>query len=208
MKLETVSIAELKPLEKNVRYHTETQVKEFSRSLKQFGQTRPFVIDEDNYILIGNCMFLAMQQVGMDTALAYRMKGLSQAKKKKLILSDNRIYSLGGDNADVMEDYIREIASLGDLNIAGFDEDILKNLIRDNSEVEQSVMSYGTLSQEVVEKAQNAHENVVSASPAQSVQGSQTASVHIEQSQDVQQVQSAEIVKTIICPNCGEIIRI
>lgn len=196
MKLETVAVADLKPLENNVRLHTDIQVKEFVRSLSQFGQTRPFVIDEDNNILIGNCMFLAMREAGTKSALAYRMKGLSEAKKKKLILSDNRIYSLGSDNAQAIENYIREIASLDDLNIAGFDEDVLKTLIRDTSEVEHSVMNYGKLPPEVVEKAQQTN------TPASSAQ-TQTVQEDTRQEEPV-----AEVVQTVICPSCGEVIRI
>lgn len=205
MRLETVNVADLKPLEKNVRYHTEIQVKEFARSLKQFGQTRPFVIDDDNNILIGNCMFMAMNQSGFETAIAYRIKGLSQAKKKKLILSDNRIYSLGGDNAQVIEDYIKEIAHVEDLDIAGFDESVLKELIRDAQEIEQSVMSYGVVSHEVVEKAQQNIENSQQQANVQSAPESKAQPEYGVQSEDVQ---PAEIVKTVICPNCGEVIRI
>lgn len=200
MNLETVNVSDLKPLEKNVRYHTETQVKEFARSLKQFGQTRPFVIDEENNILIGNCMFMAMKQYGHEKAIAYRISGLSLAKKKKLILSDNRIYSLGGDIAEAIEDYIREIAQVDNLDIAGFDENVLKNLVRDAHEVEQSVMSYGVVAPEVVKKTwQDIASSYVAAQAASEPQA-QAASIPAEQ--------SAEVVKTIICPNCGESIRI
>lgn len=205
MKLETIKVADLKPLEKNVRYHTETQINEFARSMKQFGQTRPFVIDEDNNILIGNCMFMAMKQSGIETATAYRMKWLSQARKKKLILSDNRIYSLGGDNAQAIEDYIRDIAQVEDLDIAGFDESVLKELIRDAQEVEQSVMSYGIVSQEVVEKAQ---QNIENSQQQANVQSAQSPKAQPEYSVQSEEAQSAEIVKTVVCPNCGEVIRI
>lgn len=205
MKLETVNVADLKPLEKNVRYHTEIQINEFARSLKQFGQTRPFVIDEDNNILIGNCMFMAMKQSGVETATAYRMKGLSQAKKKKLILSDNRIYSLGGDNAQAIEDYIKEIVQVEDFEIAGFDESVLKELIRDSQEIEQSVMSYGVVSQEVIEKAQQNIANNSQPSHAQSAPETNAQPEYGVRSEDAQ---SAEVVKTVVCPNCGEVIRI
>ena len=46
MKIVKIELSKLKPLEKNVRNHSDIQVKEFVRALKQFGQTRPFVLDE------------------------------------------------------------------------------------------------------------------------------------------------------------------
>lgn len=205
MKLETINVADLKPLEKNVRYHNETQVKEFVRGLNQFGQTRPFVIDENNNILIGNCMLMAMKQSGMETATAYRMKGLSEAKKKKLILSDNRIYSLGGDNAQAIEDYIREIAQVEELDIAGFDDSVLKELIRDDSEIEQSIMNYGVVSQELVEKTK---QNIANNLQPSYVQSTPESKAHLQYGVQSEDAQPAEIVKTVVCPNCGEVIRI
>ena len=201
MKLETVSISELKLLEKNVRYHTDVEVKEFARSLKQYGQTRPFVIDEDNNVLIGNCMLMAMKSINQETATAYRISGLSPAKKKKLILSDNRIYSLGGDNANIIEDYIREIASLDDLDIPGFDESCLQELIRDAKEIEQSVMNYGVMPDTVLDNHNQKHDIASTATNISQNSPQNTNNPDI-------QSQPTEIVKTVICPNCGEVIRI
>ena len=53
MKLEVVKLSDLKPLENNVRKHSDKQIDELIKSVEQFGQTRAMVIDEDNNILIG-----------------------------------------------------------------------------------------------------------------------------------------------------------
>ena len=47
MKIENVRVSELKPLEKNVRKHSDKQIEEMIRSVQQFGQTRAIVIDEN-----------------------------------------------------------------------------------------------------------------------------------------------------------------
>lgn len=91
MNIQTLQLTDLKPLEVNVRKHTETQIKELIRSLEQFGQTRAIVIDEDNNILIGNGLHEAMTRAGMKDAAVYRKSGLSDIEKKKLILADNKI---------------------------------------------------------------------------------------------------------------------
>ena len=47
MKIITMKLADLIKPEKNVRIHTEQQLKEFRRSIKMFGQIRPIVVDEN-----------------------------------------------------------------------------------------------------------------------------------------------------------------
>ena len=54
MKVTIKKLSVLKHPEKNVRIHSEQQIRELKRSLEKFGQTRALVIDENNIILIGN----------------------------------------------------------------------------------------------------------------------------------------------------------
>ena len=44
-------LSELRRPERNVRMHTDKQLKEFRRSIEMFGQIRPIVVDEDGVIL-------------------------------------------------------------------------------------------------------------------------------------------------------------
>ena len=44
MKVTKKPLAQLHPPERNVRLHTEKQLKEFRRSVEMFGQIRPIVI--------------------------------------------------------------------------------------------------------------------------------------------------------------------
>ena len=48
MKIVKIKLADLVKPEKNVRIHTEKQIKEFRRSVEMFGQIRPIVVDERN----------------------------------------------------------------------------------------------------------------------------------------------------------------
>lgn len=48
MEIITMKLVDLVKPEKNVRIHTEQQLKEFQRSVKMFGQIRPIVVDENN----------------------------------------------------------------------------------------------------------------------------------------------------------------
>lgn len=198
MALETVKVSELKPLEKNVRRHVQRQIDAFCKSLEQFGQTRAFVIDEDNNILIGNGMYQAMMQAGWETASAYRISNLTERQKKKLVLSDNRVFSLGIDEYQVMNDMLKELAIDGDFDVAGYDAESLKLLVADVGQLQDVAMSYGTMQpqqQEVMQRTYVAQPQAEAERPAYTPQP--TPSV---------QPSPVAMTRTIICPNCGEVI--
>ena len=144
MKVTRMKLSSLKVPEKNVRIHSEKQVKEFVRSLEAFGQIRPIVIDEDNTILAGNGLYSALMAKGETEADCYVMKGLSPNEKKKLMLADNKIYSLGVDDMDVFEEFLRDLGE--DLEIPGYDEDLLKTITADMNDVDDMLSGYGTIS--------------------------------------------------------------
>lgn len=204
MKIQKIKLTELKPLEQNVRKHSDKQIIELIRSVEQFGQTRAIVVDEKNNILIGNGLFMAMVQAGLDEAFVYRKRGLSEIEKKKLILADNKTYSLGADDYENIESYLEEITASGDFEIAGFDEDMLRNLMRDADEVLADVQNYGVLDQSVIEHKQQVAESREH-TQEQPEQVSEQATPQATPQADPQE-QPEYTVETIICPNCGECI--
>ena len=78
MKVITMKLADLVKPEKNVRIHTEQQIKEFRRSVEMFGQIRPIVVDENNVILAGNGLYDTLIAMGKDTADVYQYDNLSE----------------------------------------------------------------------------------------------------------------------------------
>lgn len=200
MNLETVRVSDLKPLEKNVRRHVQRQIDAFCKSLEQFGQTRAFVIDEDNNILVGNGMYQAMMQAGWETASAYRITNLTDKQKKKLVLSDNRVFSLGIDEYQVMNDMLKELAIEGDFDVAGYDAESLKLLVADVGQLQDVAMSYGTMQPQQQDAMQRVYPGTGQAEerPAYAPQPSQPIPPI--------QPSAAAVTRTIICPNCGEVI--
>lgn len=115
-------LAELRPPERNVRIHTEQQIKELARAVTMFGQTRPVVVDENNTVLAGNGLVAALNYLKRSKVAVHRVSGLSEIDKQKLMLSDNRIFELGHDDHDAIVELIRAV---GDVDIPGFDADSL-----------------------------------------------------------------------------------
>ncbi len=146
MKIVKKKLSELHPPEKNVRIHSEKQTKEFVRSLEAFGQIRPIVIDEDNTILAGNGLYAALMAKGETSADCYVVSGLTSNEKKKLMLADNKIYSLGVDDMDVFEEFLKELGD--DLEIPGYDTELLETITADMSDVDEMLSGYGTVTEE------------------------------------------------------------
>ena len=202
MKIEKVQLGLLKPLEENVRNHSEAQIKEMIRSLNQFGQTRAMVVDEQGNILVGNGLYMALKERGDSEADVYRITGLSDTQKKKLILTDNKVYSLGTDNYAVIDDFLKDITiDAGDFDIAGFDEDMLKSMAAD---IEAGLVDDEddfALIEPPVEAVEPPQEQ-------ERPQDEQTpmSEVSSECERTVSEVDGTEgeMQKFVICPHCGE----
>ena len=206
MKIETVSLAQLKPLERNVRKHGEAQIEAFVQALNQFGQTRPFVIDEEGRVLVGNGMLLAMQRRGDASAYAYRLSGLTEAQKKKLVITDNKMYSLGYDDFEAIEATLKEIVSGGDFDIAGFEPESLKLLVAEPETLRDIGLDYGKLDNAPAPSAEAPSVSAPASAPAPAAQG---ASVQESaQAGEYGIAQPKEAFRTVVCPSCGEIIRL
>ena len=147
MKIERLKVADLKPAERNTRTHNQKQIAELIRSFKMFGQIRPIVIDENNVIWCGNGFYQAAKEAGEAEVDCLRMIGLSEDQKKKLMLADNQIFTLGGTNTIVMDEIL---SSLGDFDVPGYDAATLEQLYGDIEEATEALSNYGVIDEETV----------------------------------------------------------
>lgn len=206
MKQLTMKLSELVRPERNIRIHTEKQLDEFERSVKMFGQIRPIVVDENNVILAGNGLYETLLRMGIKDALVYKYDDLTEPQKKKLMIADNKIFSLGIENLDTLNVFLEELNVSGDLDIPGFDEEILKQMVADADEITEKLSEYGTLEEEEIEKIKEANEKR---------EHIETDTEYLAQSQDntfdaeyknahIDHQEPAETRKFVICPKCGE----
>lgn len=156
MKITRVKLADMRKMDKNVRKHTEKQIKEYVRSLEMFGQVRPIVVDEDNTIIAGNGMYDALLSMGREEAECYVVTGLTEVQKKKLMLADNKIYELGYNDIDAFDQIIRELE--GDVDVPGWDEELLTMLNATAQEATEELENYGKFPEEDVETIQKKEE--------------------------------------------------
>lgn len=215
MNVITMPISELKRPERNVRIHTDKQLKEFERSIRMFGQIRPLVVDETNTILAGVGCFETLCRMGAAEASVYRVTNLTENQKKKLMIADNKIYGLGIDNLEAFDSFLKELSS--DLDIPGYDESILRSMVAEAEEVSDKIMEYGTIDESEIEsmKAARARKDTMMERVAQKQAAPATAQPTTETqptqpaysplaAADGEDSEPAEIRKFVICPNCGE----
>lgn len=156
MNITRLPLSVLKKPEKNVRLHSNKQIEEFKRSIEMFGQIRPIVVDDGYTILAGNGLYEAMTALGWAEADCYVVTGLSDSEKKKLMLADNRIFSLGVDDMQAFDEIIAELDN--DFDIPGYDPDLLKTLTIDFSGADDIMSGYGIISDDTKAEMQRASE--------------------------------------------------
>lgn len=205
MEIITMKLADLVKPEKNVRIHTEQQLKEFQRSVKMFGQIRPIVVDENNVILAGNGLYETLIAMGKETADVYKYDNLTENQKKKLMIADNKIFSLGIENLDTLNSFLEDLQ--GDLDIPGFDEDILKQMVSEAEDVTEKLSEYGTLDDEEIqsikESGERKEQQIQKAEAEQAAPAPQPiAQPQQEMPEDSED--TTEVKKFVICPKCGE----
>lgn len=205
MEIITMKLVDLVKPEKNVRIHTEQQLKEFQRSVKMFGQIRPIVVDENNVILAGNGLYETLIAMGKETADVYKYDNLTENQKKKLMIADNKIFSLGIENLDTLNSFLEDLQ--GDLDIPGFDEDILKQMVSEAEDVTEKLSEYGTLDDEEIqsikESGERKEQQIQKAEAEQATPAPQPiAQPQQEMPEDSED--TTEVKKLVICPKCGE----
>ena len=202
MKITKVNVDTLKSPEKNVRKHNEKQIRELARSIETFGQIRPVVIDENNVVYCGNGLVEAAKYAGWKQVEVLMKTGMSEADKKKLMIADNRIYTLGFDDFENINSIIEEI---GDFDIPGFDTETLEAMFGD---IDEEIESFGVLDDTEKREAQEAsrqqeYKQGSYSEPPDSSDGTDNRTDEENGAAEDSTTDDSELV----CPNCGHVIR-
>ena len=201
-----MKLADLVKPEKNVRIHTEQQLKEYQRSVKMFGQIRPIVVDENNTILAGNGLYDTLIAMGKETADVYQYDNLTENQKKKLMIADNKIFSLGIENLETLNSFLEDLR--GDLDVPGFDEELLKQMVSEAEDITDKLSEYGTLNEDEIQNikkvAEKREQQIQKIERKEEPEEAQILSENTSQELAADNEDITNIKKFVICPNCGE----
>lgn len=208
LKIVKRKLSELKHPDINVRMHPDKQIKELKRSIQKNGQTRLLVIDEKNVIWIGNGLYQAMTELGFTEAHCLVKEGMSEIDKKKMMASDNRIFDLGVDDMNAFDQLLRELGD--DLDIPGYDEDLLRTLTADLEDVDEMMSSYGLVDEDKKEEIKQAKEVYekkdaeFAANAVEIVPGSVPGDGQQSEPENEETPPEGISRRFLVCPKCGE----
>lgn len=119
MKVENVSIQDVKPYTKNPRKNDDG-VDAVANSIKEFGWQQPIVVDKDNVIIVGHTRYKAAKKLGMDKVPVVVADNLSPEQVKAYRLADNKTGELTDWDMGLLDDELADIADI-DMSDFGFD---------------------------------------------------------------------------------------
>ena len=121
LKVEYIPINEIKPYENNAKIHTEEQIEQIKRSIKEFGMNDPIGIwGKDNIIIEGHGRLMALQELGWDEVPVIRLDDLTDDQRKAYTLIHNQTTMNTGFDIDILNEELQNIDL--DMSYYGFDE--------------------------------------------------------------------------------------
>jgi DNA modification methylase len=126
----------LKPNPRNARTHSKKQIRQIADSVLAFGFVVPIVVDESNTILLGHGRLAAAIDLDLNEVPVIVLGGLSEAKKRALLLADNKITENAGWDRKRLYIELPELAELLieedlDISITGFEPVEIDQIVTD-----------------------------------------------------------------------------
>ena len=83
-------VDELIPYDTNPRFHSDEQIEQVAKSIKEFGWTMPVLIDEHKELIAGHGRLMAAKRLGIKDVPCLVAQGWSEEQKKAYCIADNK----------------------------------------------------------------------------------------------------------------------
>ena len=123
---------DLIPYVNNSRTHSESQITQVASSIKEFGFTNPILIDGENGIIAGHGRLLAALKLDISEVPTITLHGLTDAQRKAYVIADNQLALNSGWDLELLKIELADIEGEFDLDILGFDNDELLDILEPN----------------------------------------------------------------------------
>jgi len=121
--IEQRRVDDLHPWANNARTHSEEQVAQIARSIREFGWTNPVLIDDQDSILAGHGRVMAARRLGIHVVPCLRLDFLDDDQKRAYVLADNQLALKAGWDAGLLRDELSDLRAVGfDIEVIGFDD--------------------------------------------------------------------------------------
>lgn len=137
-----IPVGDLKPYENNARTHSESQVEQLTKSIKQFGFNNPILVQDDLTVVAGHGRLLAAKKLGMTEVPVIKLRHLTREQVKAYVLADNKLALNAGWDDEILKAELQAIQNAGevDMEAIGFSDaemaQLLQEAIVDNAAAE------------------------------------------------------------------------
>ena len=136
LKVEYYPIESITPYENNAKIHTEEQVEQIVKSIKEFGMNDPIAIWSDKNIIIeGHGRLMACKKLGMTEVPIIRLDDLTDEQRRAYTLIHNQTTMNTGFDIDILNE------ELGNLDI-DMSEFGFENITEDDIEIEEDGFNF------------------------------------------------------------------
>lgn len=138
LQVETWPVEKLIPYARNARTHSDDQVAQIAASIAEFGWTNPILAGADGIVIVGHARLQAARKLGLTEVPVIVLDGLTETKRRALVLADNRLALNAGWDEEMLRVELESIRDDGfDLDVLGSTDDELEDLLRDPERVQE-----------------------------------------------------------------------
>ena len=123
LKIEYISLDNIKTYENNAKLHPAEQVEQIKKSIQEFGFNDPIAIDENNVIIEGHGRYIACKELGIKEVPIIRLNNLDEEHKRAYMLVHNKLTMNSDFDIDTLNFELEEISL--DMSEFGFEVDTL-----------------------------------------------------------------------------------
>jgi hypothetical protein len=117
-------VAELKPYSRNARKHSQQQIRQIARSIREFGFNVPVLVDRDLNVIAGHGRLLACQTLGLSDIPTICLEHLTEPQLRAFMIADNRLTENSVWDDQLLAEQLKELSVLDldfDLEATGFE---------------------------------------------------------------------------------------
>ena len=112
-----IPVGDLKPYENNARTHSESQVEQLTKSIKQFGFNNPILVQDDLTVVAGHGRLLAAKKLGMTEVPVIKLRHLTREQVKAYVLADNKLALNAGWDDEILKAELQAIQNAGEVDM-------------------------------------------------------------------------------------------
>lgn len=138
-------VAQLTAYAKNSRTHSDEQIAQLCKSIKEFGFVNPVLIDSNGVLIAGHGRVLAAKKLNIEDVPCIQLGNLTDTQRKALTIADNKIPMNAAWDMHMLK------IELEDLQASGLDMELLAFTGNELSEIFAEGMESGGSSDDTVE---------------------------------------------------------